>query len=416
MNPRAMCPVLATLPILILPILILLRADPGRAQMVPLEDRRELWARAESGGESQHSVVLVANPFDPLIDGWAHAYVESGPPELGHYCQADATQSSTFFSAAAYAAGVVSGGLQGPGRYEAVSQAEFVFRLDQSVDLTLDATIIPSTTDPLAIGVVDLMPAPPAPWPPGSPYQRVEDGSLNVTFRLSPGHYILRGLSATWLDTAEFYEGDTYEFMLLCQVSQNPFITTQPADASAPAGGTATFSVTTPEPRSVLTFSWRRNGAPLADGGRISGAATNTLSIHQVAPADSGYYDVVVSDGSIDEYSSLALLTVGEVQGIVADPVGSSVALRLGDAAPNPFRTSTALEYSAPAATPVTIAIYDAAGRSVRQLGEEVLSGPGSVTWDGRTAAGARAPAGTYFLRLVPEQGAEQVRRITLLR
>ena len=73
-------PALAMLTIFIL----LIAADPGGAQMVPLEDHRELWARAESGGESQHSVVLVQNPFDPMIDGWAHAYVESGPPEEGN--------------------------------------------------------------------------------------------------------------------------------------------------------------------------------------------------------------------------------------------------------------------------------------------------------------------------------------------
>jgi len=404
-------PALAMLTIFIL----LIAADPGGAQMVPLEDHRELWARAESGGESQHSVVLVQNPFDPMIDGWAHAYVESGPPEEGN-AEADAFQSSTFFPAAAYAGGGTSGRIHRAGRYEASSLAEFVFRLDYCVEFTLDATVIPSVEDPQAIGIVDLQTAPPQSPAPGFPYQRVEDGTLNATFRLSPGRYVLRGWSAPWQDNLEYFDGPVYEFTLFCQGVQNPFITTQPADASAPAGGTATFSVTTPEPRSVFTFRWRRNGEPLGDGGRISGASTSTLSIHEVAPADSGYYDVVVSDGSIDEYSSLALLTVGEVQGIAADPAGSSAALRLGDAAPNPFRTSTAIEYSAPAATPVTIAIYDAAGRSVRQLGEQILSAPGSVTWDGRTAAGERAPAGTYFLRIVPDQGAEQVRRITLLR
>ena len=98
--------------------ILLIAADPGGAQMVPLEDHRELWARAESGGESQHSVVLVQNPFDPMIDGWAHAYVESEPPEEGN-AQADAFQSSTFFPAAAYAGGGTSGGLHRAGRYEA---------------------------------------------------------------------------------------------------------------------------------------------------------------------------------------------------------------------------------------------------------------------------------------------------------
>jgi hypothetical protein len=393
--------------------ILVITADPGDAQMVPLEDRRELWARAESGGESQHSVVLIQNPFDPMIDGWAHAYVESGPPEEGN-AEADAFQSSTFFPAAAYAGGGTSGRVHRTGRYEASSLAAFVFRLDYTVEFTLDATVIPSVEDPQAIGIVDLQAVPP--HAPGFPYQRVQDGTLNATFRLSPGRYVLRGWSFPWRVDLEFVDGPVYEFTLFCQGVQNPSIVNQPADVTAPAGGNAVFSVTTPESRSILTFQWRRNGEPLADGGRISGASTSTLSIHEVAHADSGYYDVVVNDGLIDEYSSLARLTVTEVQGIATEPAGSIASLRLGEAAPNPFRTATMLDYTAPAATPVTISIYDAAGRSVRQLGEQVLSGPGSVTWDGRTAAGARAPAGTYFLRLVPEQGAEQVRRLTLLR
>jgi flagellar hook assembly protein FlgD len=62
------------------------------------------------------------------------------------------------------------------------------------------------------------------------------------------------------------------------------------------------------------------------------------------------------------------------------------------------------------------MAIYDATGRMVRRLLNQVLSGPGMVTWDGKTASGGPAPAGIYFLRLVPSHGQEQVRRIALVR
>ncbi|MCC6319858.1 MAG: PQQ-dependent sugar dehydrogenase [Phycisphaerales bacterium] len=45
-----------------------------------------------------------------------------------------------------------------------------------------------------------------------------------------------------------------------------------------------------------LTIQWRRNGVNLVDGGRISGANTLTLTITSAAVADSGTYDVVLSN------------------------------------------------------------------------------------------------------------------------
>ncbi len=69
---------------------------------------------------------------------------------------------------------------------------------------------------------------------------------------------------------------------------------------------------------------------------------------------------------------------------------------------PNPSRAGRAVTLSVETATghPVLVEVFDAAGRAVRRL--HAAAGPGlhPVTWDGRTADGTPAPAGTYFVRM----------------
>jgi hypothetical protein len=44
-----------------------------------------------------------------------------------------------------------------------------------------------------------------------------------------------------------------------------------------------------------LTFLWRKDGVALTDNGRVQGARTPTLSIHDATNAFSGEYDVVLT-------------------------------------------------------------------------------------------------------------------------
>jgi len=47
--------------------------------------------------------------------------------------------------------------------------------------------------------------------------------------------------------------------------------------------------------------------------------------------------------------------------------------------------------------------------------GKELLSGSGTIAWDGRTQAGERAPAGVYFVHL--QLGAvRDTKKVVLLR
>ena len=68
---------------------------------------------------------------------------------------------------------------------------------------------------------------------------------------------------------------------------------------------------------------------------------------------------------------------------------------------PNPVRGETRLSFSLSAAGPVTLKVYDLAGRLVKTLLEdEMPAGPGILVWDGRDAAGRETAAGVYFARL----------------
>ncbi|MDD4857992.1 MAG: FlgD immunoglobulin-like domain containing protein, partial [Candidatus Krumholzibacteria bacterium] len=65
---------------------------------------------------------------------------------------------------------------------------------------------------------------------------------------------------------------------------------------------------------------------------------------------------------------------------------------------PNPFRGSTSIELSVPEGCQARIAIYDAAGRRVRELFSKTLCrGSHSFVWDGADDAGRTVAAGIYF-------------------
>jgi len=86
--------------------------------------------------------------------------------------------------------------------------------------------------------------------------------------------------------------------------------------------------------------------------------------------------------------------------------------------APNPFRAggSTTIGFHLPAASPVSLKIYDVAGRLVRTLRDERMEpGRHTVAWDGLDDDRRQAAAGVYFARLRVD-GAQRTRRVLLLR
>jgi hypothetical protein len=62
-----------------------------------------------------------------------------------------------------------------------------------------------------------------------------------------------------------------------------------------------------------FSYQWQSNEVNLADNGRISGSQTATLSINPVQVADTGPYQVVITNGYGSITSDIAMLTVTAV-------------------------------------------------------------------------------------------------------
>ena len=121
----------------------------------------------------------------------------------------------------------------------------------------------------------------------------------------------------------------------------DPFISSQPQNATVAAGAPATFSVgavgTAP-----LHYSWRKNGAALADGGNISGSGTAVLDLASAQLGDVGTYSVVVSNANGWMVSSNATLVAAYAPTITTQPAvqrvpaGSAVSLGVAVLGPGP--------------------------------------------------------------------------------
>jgi DNA-binding beta-propeller fold protein YncE len=85
-------------------------------------------------------------------------------------------------------------------------------------------------------------------------------------------------------------------------------------------------------------------------------------------------------------------------------PDGSLAGVQLAPAVPNPWAGATTLRFSLAAEGPVTLAVYDVAGRQVKRWSwGTAAAGAHQVAWDGRGDDGRPAPAGVLFYRLETE-------------
>lgn len=105
-----------------------------------------------------------------------------------------------------------------------------------------------------------------------------------------------------------------------------PPILVEPAHTAAVAGGVVRFGVYAAG--TGLTYQWRRNGVPIANGGRFSGVTSDTLTITGVQLGDAGAWTVVVSGPCGSATSAPANLTVGAGAMLpLAGPVGIALLL-----------------------------------------------------------------------------------------
>jgi hypothetical protein len=95
----------------------------------------------------------------------------------------------------------------------------------------------------------------------------------------------------------------------------------------------------------------------------------------------------------------------GKYARVAASPNGTLEVFRLSTSAPNPFDRSTKIAFALPRPSPVTLGVYDVAGRLVRDH---------TVSWNGRDDAGMRVAGGTYFVKLTAGD-LSQTRKVVFL-
>jgi hypothetical protein len=79
----------------------------------------------------------------------------------------------------------------------------------------------------------------------------------------------------------------------------------------------------------------------------------------------------------------------------------SSAALTLAQNSPNPFRGTTSVRFAVPQEGPVSLAVYNVAGRKVADLVNGNLgAGAHDVSWNGTDRDGSRVASGVYLYRL----------------
>src|SRR5690349_15606188 len=100
--------------------------------------------------------------------------------------------------------------------------------------------------------------------------------------------------------------------------------------------------------------------------------------------------------------TSLSPFVIGAVTttGVGDTSLPTSFALHAN--VPNPFNPTTTISYDVPrGGADVNIAIYDIAGRRVRELvNEHRTPGNWSVQWNGEDDRGQRVASGVYFYRM----------------
>src|SRR5690606_1854717 len=100
-------------------------------------------------------------------------------------------------------------------------------------------------------------------------------------------------------------------------VTAGPTITTQPSSKDVCEGTSTSFTVAATG--TGLVYQWRRNGV------NLPGANGSTLAISNVAQANAGSYDVVVSASCGSVTSATATLTVKKATSITTQPASQGV-------------------------------------------------------------------------------------------
>jgi hypothetical protein len=127
-------------------------------------------------------------------------------------------------------------------------------------------------------------------------------------------------------------------------------------------------------------------------------SATANQAYTPAGAGATGWYAVVVTNENLGG-GSFSLRVSSTTVGV--PDVGAPFATRLTRVAPNPARGVVRIEYAKAVTGAAAFEVLDMAGRVVARIAApDNATAAGTVTWNGRIAAGTRAPAGVYFVRM----------------
>lgn len=178
------------------------------------------------------------------------------------------------------------------------------------------------------------------------------------------------------------------------------------------------FHVDSPGHSDYIKLSWDL-GQDLAGGGAVARKTTVVTGRVEARVPLSIPVDLSSLEVNVDGPPSVLLFVGDEPIGVAAPPAVPSRAssLRLAAITPNPFNPRAIIEYELDQPGTVNLTVFDARGRSVRELFVgELLAGAHSVVWNGEDDRGRAVTSGVYFVRAVRAEGGFDQRKIALVR
>jgi subtilisin-like proprotein convertase family protein len=179
-----------------------------------------------------------------------------------------------------------------------VTNLTLTFDDNASATLSEYGPLSSGSVQPATLGSGDSFPSPAPLGPYGAGLYSLRGANPNGTWSL----YVLDDAAA---DSGRIARG----WSLTLANEESLQIIQQPQNQSALPGSTVTFSVLAAGAM-PLSYAWQRSGTNLPNGGRISGAASATLTISNVQSSDGANYSVALSCVSGAAVSPTASLTV----------------------------------------------------------------------------------------------------------
>jgi hypothetical protein len=118
-----------------------------------------------------------------------------------------------------------------------------------------------------------------------------------------------------------------------------------------------------------------------------------------------------------DDYFSTRLFMLSITCDIVTDVRDDQLPGKylLSQNFPNPFNSSTVIEYTVPVKSDISISIYNILGRKIRAFeNRQMPAGTYNVRWDGRDSQGRTVSSGVYFYRIDAGQFVDSRKMILL--